>query len=238
MRSFFILYPQVVAPRNFKPVAAPPLLTQQDLWAESRGGMPSLLFRVRSESGEIGSPITTDDRLESCVGLVDSTTRWRVIFSLCRNALNLVQHNALRQALMRIMGWFASTHPATITIDQRQNVVNEMMAFLNSEGEKAPNGIEKMITASLLQVVGSDNDIEAAQYVPFTQLLIPFDPQTKREEYQGRVATVETVTGAALLTEASFRLSERMPIWIVSPMPPLLIPGADEPTGPRGDEEE
>jgi hypothetical protein len=237
MRSFFIIYPQLCLPKDFKPQVAPELLTQQDLWQEARRGYPALLFRVRSSS-DPGVALSASDRLESCVGLIDSTTRWRVVFSMARSMLNVVQHPQMKDVLTKALQFISSVHPASVTVDTRRAVVNDIAQLLSREGDDAPADIEKMIAAHVAQLVGADNDVEAAQMVPFTRVLCPFSSETQREEFQARMATLETVAGAVLMTEASNRLGERIPQWLVAPMPRLEVSGAAEESdeGPRGDE--
>ena len=74
-------------------------------------------------------------------------------------------------------------------------------------------------------LIQADNDYEAAQLVPFVGALRPFAPDTA--EWSARTATLDTMAGAALLTEAANRLSERLPAWLFAKMPEL---GKNEPS--------
>lgn len=223
MRSFFALHAGVVPPQNFRAQAVGPLLTPQDLWEEARKAPPSLLFRVRSES-DPGAPLAAGDRLESCIGVVDAHTRWRVAFAMTRAMLNSVRHPQLRGVLAQAMQFVSSQHPSNISQDQRGEIIGSIYKAAQ-EGDPPPNGFEQRIAGGVARLVQADNDFEAAQYVPFVEVLCPFHQEQERQPYQERMATVETLSGSYLITAALERLSERAPPWLYSQMPALELGG-------------
>lgn len=233
-RSYFVLFAGVQAAQTFKPslrLPAPgqlPLLTQQDLWEQCRQAPPSLIFRVRSESDPLAD-LASADKLESCVGVVDAITRWRVVFNMTRQLVTAIRQPALRQACTQAMTFVSSQHPASVSTEQRSAIIGELMKIVQegSEGQPAPNAFEQRVGASVARLVGADNDVEAAHYVPFVEALCPFNQDTQRAEFGARMATIETLSGGVLLTEAATRLSERQPSWLFSAMPSLEA-GTDE----------
>ena len=236
-RSFFALFPGIMAPQQFQVHGAPELLTISDLWGHARQCPPSLLFRVRSES-DADSPVGPNDRLESCVGVVDAVVRWRAIFNMTRSMLNAVRNPALRGVLGQAMQFVSTQHPAAVTQEQRNALIGEIgrLAETPPEDQPAPTDFEKIVAAYIARIVSSDSDVEASYNVPFLHALCPFDQQKQGEEWQGRMATLETTSGAVLITEAANRLGERMPQWIGSGMPPITIVEPQAP--PRRDRDE
>lgn len=220
-RTFFIIHPGLPAPTQFRPQPVE-LLTQQDIWEHARAVPPSLLFRVRSES-DPGAQLSPKDRLESCVGVIDAHTRWRTVFALTRGPLQALRSPALRQACSEAMTLISTTHPAAIPLEQRQAVAGTLMLLADPQDEKAPkpHPFEARVASYVAGLVQCDNDIEAAAMVPFASALCPFSEENERARFAERMATVETLTGSALLIEAFNRLSERAPVWLLSQMPAL-----------------
>ncbi len=219
-RSYFALFAGIPAPQQFSPKAAP-LLSIQDLWEHCRTSPPSLLFRVRSESEPL-APVS--------VGVVDAITRWRCVFNMTRQLVSALRQPALKQACVQAMTFVSSQHPASITTEQRTAIIGELMKIVQegAEGQPAPNAFEQRVGASVARLVQADNDVEAAHYVPFLEALCPFSEEANRQEYGARMSTVETMSGAVLLTEAAQRLAERQPSWLFSTMPELKIQGAED----------
>lgn len=224
-RSYFALFPGVQAPGQFKALAGAELLTISDVWDAARKSPPALLFRVRSEN-EPGDAVVPEDTLESCVGVVDAATRWRSVWEMSRQMINAVRQPSLRQLCGNAMQFISSQHPASVTQDQRVAIIGELMKIVEQgvEGQPAPSGFEKEVAVGIARLVGADNDIEAAHYIPFTGALNPFGDGIEAPQASARNATIETMSGAVLLTYAAGRLSERAPQWIASAMPTLSEP--------------
>lgn len=221
-RSFYAITPGIIAPQAFK--APPvPLLTHGELWEYSRQAPPSLLFRVRSDK-DPGEQLAAGDRLESCVGVVDASTRWRVVFSLTRSMLNSLRHAQLRQGCWQALNFISSQHPASVSIDQRHAMAAELGRVIEGDPENkvpAPHGFEQRIAAGVINILQCENDIEAAHQVPFMSALCPFDEAKDGQRFGERLATVENLTGSVLLGEAFNRLAERAPVWMYASMPEL-----------------
>ena len=228
-RSYFALFSGVLAPHEFAPKTAPELLAINDLWEQSRQAPPSLLFRVRSESEPLAA-FSAADRLESCVGVVDAITRWRCVFNMTRQMVSAVRQPTLRQACVQAMTFVSSQHPASVSTEQRGAIVGELMKIVREgvEGQPMPVPFEQHVGAAVARLVSADNDVEAAFFVPFEGALCPFNDETQRAEFAARMATIETLSGAVLLTEAAGRLSERQPAWLFASMPEARIAGGDD----------
>lgn len=223
-RSYFALFPGITAPQGFVVHGRPELLSINDIWDHARRCPPSLLFRVRSES-EVGTPVSEEDRLESCIGVVDAAVRWRSIFNMTRSMLAAVRNPPLRNICTQALQFISGQHPAAVTQEQRNVLMNEIMRTTEEqvEGQPQPTAFENTVALYITKLVGSDSDMEASFCVPFVAALCPFDPEKQRQEYLGRMATIETTSGAVLITEAANRLAERAPQWIASAMPALVL---------------
>lgn len=240
-RSFFVLYPGLYTPQNFKAGAAPSLLTHQDLWADARLAPPSLLFRVRTETGEPGGQLAPGDKFESCVGLVDAAVRWRSVFAMGRNIINSVKTPQLSAACWKAAQFISTQHPANVTPQQREGIYTELMTLvkqLMEQGEvpRQQLSYEAAVASHVAQIVQADNDVEAAHAVPFERALCPFNEEKQTQLFQSRMTTLDTVSGSILLHEAQNRLSERIPQWLYSPMPELATPAEQRVAGREGDD--
>lgn len=228
MKTFYILYPGLHKPANFEPQVAPVLLAQQDLWQASRGAQPSLIFRVRTDSDH-GERFGEYDRLESCVGLVDSVTRWRGVFRHAGYALSAIRTPALADVCSKALQVVASQHPSAVSMMARRQMADNIAQV--AEGAAS---FEQVVALSIAAVVMADSDYEAAMVVPFGHAFMPYSEKDEPEEFRARLATIETMAGAMLLTEAASRLAERIPEWLGAKMPEPL--SAERPVvGPRSD---
>lgn len=227
-RSYFALLPGVLPPQQFKAVVGAELLTISDVWAAARKSPPALLFRVRSES-EPAAAVGAVDLLESCVGVVDAATRWRSVWEMARQMIIAIRQPALRQLCTQAMQFISTQHPAGVTQDQRLVIIGELMKVAEQgvEGQPPATGFEKEVAVGVARLVGADNDVEAAHYVPFSAALNPYAPEEQQPQFSARAATLEVMSGAILLTHAANRLSERAPQWIAAAMPALSEPEPD-----------
>jgi len=228
-RSFFILVPGLPRPDQFdvERLAHCDLLTQQDIFAVATNFPPALLFRVRSD-GDPGAKFGPNDKLESCVGLLDAVSRWRTVFNLTRTAINAVRHPILAKACLEVMAFVSSQHPANISPAQRAQFVEAISKAAEQQmGEGAEvSDFDKHVALGVAQLAQADNDIEAAYLVPFVRAYLPFAKDTP--EFAARLATIETMSGAVLLTEAANRLSERLPQWHFAAMPVRAVANGDD----------
>jgi hypothetical protein len=225
MKTLYMLYPGLPTPAQFKPTVAPELLAMQDLWVAARTCGPALIFRVRTEA-DPGANLTTADKLESCIGIIDSATRWRVVFNMVRTALNAAGRNPeLAKMLNDAMQIFGTQHPASIAPALRRKMYDDIAAFIEANEDKL-TGFEVRVAGGIAVLAQADNDVEAAFGVPFQMAFNPFSETAQAADYAGRVATLETLSGAVLLTEASNRLAERLPAWMSAAMPTLSVAGA------------
>jgi len=231
LKNFLILYPGIVPPNKFTSNVAPLLLTQQDLWREVRQCGPSLLFRVRSEQkGAEGDRLTTADILESCVGVVDSTTRWRTAFRMASVSVAGIRHPGLAAACQQALQFTAGQHPASVAAVARHKVAAELQQIATAEpkdGQPAPSGYEQGIAYELANLVQADNDYDASWLTPFERSLNPFSEAESPQAFAARTYGVESYAGAVLLDQAASRLMERMPQWAFVRMPALVPAGAE-----------
>lgn len=230
-RSLFTFYPSLQTPASFRIGAAPPLLTINDLWEEARTAVPSLIFRVRTEAGSPGDGLSPNDSLESCVGMIDAAVRWRAVFAMTRTAISAVRHPILADACGRAMAFISSQHPASISPAQRQAIFVDIMKIADRQAADnpdvpPPNDFDQAVSVGVAYLTQADSDEAAASVAPFSRAYCPFNHGTQRPEYDARMATIETMAGAILLTEAAYRLAERMPGWLYAAMPSLKAPPA------------
>lgn len=231
-RSFFTLVAGVKPPKDFQLKYPPQLLTQQDLWDASRQCPPSLLFRVRSTEGTPGGTFGAGDKLESCVGLVDAATRWRSVFKMVSTALAGIHDSALAAACNKAVVFLTTQHPAAVGQQVRRQIGEEIMKAATTD---TVNGAEQRIAAGLAALAQCDNDIEAAFVLPFAAAFMPYSKEEQPEEFRAREATIETISGAVLITEAASRLAERMPVWMFVQMPQVQLEAPSSRGGVRSD---
>lgn len=172
------------------------------------------------------------DFLESCVGLVDAATRWRGVFKMANTALAGVHDVQLAQACQQAIQFLTTQHPAALGAAVRRKVGEDIMKA--SEGEGV-NGAEQRIAQGIAALAQADNDIEASYLLPFVQAFMPYSEEEHPAEFTARMATIETISGAVLITEAATRLAERSPIWMFVPMPALSLAGVQAKSGVRSD---
>lgn len=223
-KSYFVLQP-AAPPQNFTPRHGSQLLAIQDLWEASRQPAQALIFRVRSER-EFEAVFSGEDRLESCVGLVDASARWRSVADMARHPIAAIRHPQLAQACGNALQFLSSQHPANVTPAQRQAIAGELMKIVEAAAAEEPPTLtrfEAMIANHVAALAQADNDVEASFCVPMVRAFNQYDPEKQRPEYMARQSTVETMSGAVLLSEAANRLSERMPMWHFAEMPKVAV---------------
>lgn len=225
--------PGLQGPAEFTPRPAK-LLGLQDLWNVARQAPPALLFRIRTEAGMPGGDVTPVDRLESCIGMVDSVVRWRAAFRMAGIALSGVREPELLKVCTDALRFISTQHPSMISQPDRRQMLE---AIATSAQRDEVNGFEQRVAGGIARVTQAESDYDVAHVTPFVDAFMPFAPGS--EEEIGRLATIETLAGATLINEAQMRLSERAPSWMFASMPSLAQPMPSNPTiGPRRDDEE
>jgi hypothetical protein len=233
-RSFFVLYPGIKAPAQFKANYLPVRLTQQDIWEASRLAPPSLLFRIRSVDGTPLTSMTPADKLESCVGMVDAATRWRCVFRMASIALAGVRDPKLAEVCNNAMQFISTQHPAGVAQAMRRKIAEDIMT---AAGAESVNGFEQRVAQGIAALSLADSDVEAAHLLPFTAAFMPYSETEQPEEFRARDATIATISGSVLVTEAAVRLAERIPQWMFSQMPALQVASPPPRGGVRSDAE-
>lgn len=233
MRTMFAITNGLFAPESFKWVSAPELLAINDLWDTTQSARPGLLIRVRTES-EPGAAMTTSDSVESVIGLIDSTTRWRAALSMFRWHVAAIRNEALAQACWGAYAMLMQKHPAAITQPERQAAIGAIRNAIESLPKELMQSVfESQIAASAARFIMADNDVEAAYAVPFVQSLVLGIDVKDKQRVAARLATVETMAASVLITEAAGRLSERAPEWMFVPPPAMTPTGAEDDTRER-----
>lgn len=227
-RTCYALYPGFARPDNISWTHAPELLAPGDLWEHVRKTpIPGLLFRVRTEN-EPGANMETGDRIESCVGMVDSTVRWRAALAMARASLFSLRNSAIINACGNAMGLLTSRHPAVILTPERQQAQQAIREAV--DGVKVGNpqeAYEAAVAHGVARLMMVDNDFEAASLVPFNQSWLINVKPDDRAALDQRMTTLEVVASSVVLVEAVARLHERMPEWLYSKMPEVTVPGAE-----------
>jgi hypothetical protein len=225
--TFYVITVGLWSPRNFRWGRLSPLLTMGDLWEAVRGASPGLLMRVRSES-DPNAQMSLHDEVESVIGIVDPTMRWRTSLAMVRAALTGLKMPATSEACWKAATLLMSRHPAAISTNERQAHVAAIRQAMEGLPQGSQATFEAAICHSLCQFMFVDNDLEAAAQVPFEPMLMLNIDARDLPLLGRRQGTIETLAGSAALGEAFVRLLERMPDWWVAPVPRVVAPGAEE----------
>lgn len=238
MRTMFTITRGVFAPESFRWVEPPPILTISDLWEYSRTSPPGMLLRVRTNA-EPEQSLQAGDKIESVIGLIDSTTRWRAALAILRGHLAAVRNKALQQVVWNVFGMMMQKHPATIMQPERQSAVEALAGAVESLPKELMQSVfEQEIVAGLAQFVMADNDIDAAMIVPLRRAMA-LNVDTKSREVVGqRIATLDVLASSVLMTEAYARLAERAPEWLYVPAPGVSFGDVQQTTALREPEVE
>jgi hypothetical protein len=216
------------APESFQWNSAPELIVINDLWQATQTARPGLLIRVRTESNP-DENMTTADSVESVIGLIDSTTRWRAALTMLRGHIAALRNDALVQACWGAHNMMMQKHPAAITQPERENAVKAIAIAVESLPKELMQSVfESRIASGVARFVSADNDVEAAYAVPFAQAMVLGIDAKDKAKLQARIATIETMAASVLITEAAGRLAERVPEWLFVPPPAMLPTGAEQ----------
>src|SRR5262245_42100941 len=229
--TYYVLSVGLYEPQSFRWGRTTPLLTMGDLWEARRSVPPCLLMRVRSDAGP-NEEMTTADELESIVGIVDPTVRWRASLAMARAALIGLRNPALSDACWKAMA-VINQHPAQTVMMQRQAAVMAVREAMESLPQGQPGAMfEAAIAHGLCQFVMADNDYEAAAATPFEAMHMMNIDARDQVQVGRRSATLEALSGSVVLGAAYERLMERLPAWHFTRAPKVMPPGA-EPSSPE-----
>jgi hypothetical protein len=220
MKTAYIITPGLQLPESFTWRGAPTILAQPDLWDAMKTLPSGLLFRIRTEQN-VGDKMNAQDRVESCVGLIDSTARWRACLGIIRTALSGLRVPETNEACWAVFGLMTSKHPATVTMQERQHLAGALRSAIEKlPGDDPRAAFEASVAAMMVRLAFAENDIEVAHIVPYSAVYMVNGVEYPDE----RQATVDVVASSMFLCEAFGRLCEKAPEWLFYPLP--APPGA------------
>lgn len=220
MKTMFAISRGVFAPESFRWIAPPELLLIGDLWDAVRSSPPGLLMRVHTNA-QPGASLQEGDTVESVIGIIDSTSRWRASLALVRGHLAAIRNSNVQQACWASYSMLMQKHPAAIMQPERQAAVDAIRNAVESLPKELMQSVfESQIAAGLARFIMADNDVEAAQAVPFERsMMLGIREVGGSPRMDAREATIDVLASGVLLTEAHARLAERAPEWLFVPMP-------------------
>ena len=225
-RTYFTIMPGVQPPQTFRWGHAPKLIPINDLWDESRKVMSGLVWRIRS-NGTAGDSMSAGDHIESCIGIVDSTSRWRASAGIARMMVSSIRNPALSGACWNALGLLMNKHPAAIMTPERQAASTQVREALEGiKGDGAQEHYESSVGATIVRLLFCDNDLDAMGVVPnetsfMVNLRLTGDNKAETVDVDARIGTVEVLSAGILLSESFGRLCERAPDWLWSRLPTL-----------------
>ena len=228
MKTAYVILPGVQQPgESFRWYTSPTILSQTGLWEAMRQVPTGLVMRVRTDQNA-GDRLSDKDRVESVIGLIDSTSRWRACLELITMALSSLRLPETGEACWAVFGLMTGKHPATVTMQERQVLANRLRGVIEQLPQDDLRAVyEGQVCAMCLRLAFAENDVEVAHIVPYTTIWL-VNGQDYPEE---REATVEVLAAAVLLTKAASRLAEKLPEWGYARLPalpgvPLKTPAA------------
>jgi hypothetical protein len=240
MRSFFALAANAGSPNRFvvDPQYTSPLLAINDIWEEvNRMQATLLLMRVRSESS-VGERLRPGDQIESVIGLIDSSVRWRMAATSVRIAIQSIRTPGLAGVCFAALGALVSKHQASFTIQEKQGIAASIRNEIDklADDKTRQSLYECEVAQMLLRFVFADNEYEATSMLPYLSIYM-LNRMDGDEEGAIRTMTMGTVYSAMLLVDSFNRLNERLPEWMYWTMPvmdstPKSASPADTPKPP------
>jgi len=226
MRTLFAITRGAFAPESFRWISAPEIIPMNGLWEAAQTCPPGLLLRVRT-NGDIGASLSSGDVVESVLGIVDSTTRWRAALALLRGHIAAIRNETLKNACWSAYAMMMQKHPASIMVPEREAAIAAIRAAVESLPKELMSSVfESQIARGVANFVMTDNDIDAARTVPFINaMILPLDAKD-RPRLDHRAASFDVLASGVLMTEAHARLAERVPEWMFVPMPAFEQDGA------------
>ena len=224
MKTAYVISPGLQMPgESFQWRGPLPIFSQPALWETMRTLTSGLVFRVRTDSN-VGDMLGPADRIESCVGMIDSTSRWRACLELIRTPLTAMRIAEVAEPAWAVLGLITSKHPATIVMQERQQLAQALRAGMDKLPEGDPRAaFEASVAAMCIRLAFAENDVEVASIVPYSTTYMI----NAGEWHDDREATVEVLAGSVFLTYAHARLAEKGGEWLFSALP--APPGAVAP---------
>jgi len=233
MKTAYVISPGLQLPDSFQWRGQPVILSQPSLW-DAMKIMPSgIVFRVRTEQN-VGDRLNGNDRIESAVGLVDSTSRWRASLALVQIALSGLRIPEVADACWAVFNMILNRHPATLQMPERQQHATALRGLIDKLPAGDPRAAyEGSCAAMCVRLAFCENDVEAAHICPYT----PIYMVNGGDHPDDREATVEALASSVFLHEAYRRLMEKAPEYAFLPLPRLPAP-AKPPEPPQAPEDE
>ena len=205
LRSFYCVF-RADMPDRFQPHPTPLLSFAEVFGAVAATQTPVLIARVRSE-GNGGDSFDPNDRIESVIGLVDASVRFRTAHQIARSvvaSLGRSEAGALGQRVLTLL----TTHPAVLSDDQRRQAAEAcQMMIQGGEG----GGWAGVVLAGLVPMIWAD-DLLAA--IPLHDWLRAPLGQVDEERRDERTVSVDTLSTTIISALAFERLCERLPGWL------------------------
>lgn len=225
MKTAYVIVPGLQHPESFSWRNASPILSQPQLWESARAVAVGVLFRVRTESN-VGAALSADDRIESGIGLIDSTSRWRACLGIIRTALTGLRIAELAEPSWAVFNMMVGKHPASVPMQERQQLAQGLRSVIEKlPGDDPRAAFESAVAAMMIRLAFCENDVEVAHVVPFTPVYT-----TNAGSYSDdREATVEVLASSMLLCESFGRLCEKAPEYLFLPLPQVGQPVPEVP---------
>lgn len=229
MKTAYVVSPGLQLPgESFRWREAPTILAQPAIWDTVRGLPGGLIFRVRTEQN-VGDKLNGADRIESAVGLIDSTTRWRACLALIRIALSSLRIPEVNEACWNVFSMMTGKHPATVAMAERQQLAGTLRSLMDKlPPDDLRAAFEGQVMAMCMRLAFAENDVEVAHIVPYVSIYMV----NGANHPEDREATVEARASNIMLAEADARLHEKAPEWLWGPLPATPLAAASGITPP------
>jgi hypothetical protein len=234
MKTAYVISPGLQLPANFQWRGAPIILSQGGLWDAMKTLPSGLVFRVRTEQN-VGDALNGVDRIESAVGMLDSTSRWRACLALIRIALSGLRVPDTAEACWNVFNMMMNKHPASVLMTERQTLAAQLRIATDKLPPDDPrSSYEAQCAGMCMRLAFADNDIEVAHIVPYSSIYMV----NGQEHPEDREATVEVISSGVFLAESFARMSEKAPEWLFSPLPKTPGSPAKPAAGPAEGQDE
>jgi hypothetical protein len=215
MKTAYIVSPGLQLPENYQWHATPVILAQPAIWEACKALPGGIIFRVRTEAN-VGDTLSADDRIESAVGLIDTTTRWRACLALIRIALSSLRIQEVSEACWNVFGMMTTKHSATVSMQERQQLAGALRGLMDKLPADDPRAAyEGQVMAMCMRLAFAENDVEVAHIVPYSSIYMVNGTGNPED----REATVEAMASNVLLAESHARLAEKAPEFLWSRLP-------------------
>jgi hypothetical protein len=238
MKSAYIVTPGLVASANLNVAAlGVRILTMSELWEASRSVALGVIWRIRTDRNA-GDVFGAGDRIESAVGLIDSTTRWRGSLAIIRTALTTLRTANINEACWSVFDLLVNRNPAQVAQAERTMRANAIKGAVEALTERNPQTLhESLIASMMMRVVFAENDVELASILPFYPAYSA-NLEQGDEQAGEREATVDVMVSSVALCEAFGRLAEKAPELLFTPVPVVAALAAPSKDGPGDDDED